>query len=158
MATFVCDICEDRFTSLNDYIAHLQEHKAEQDKQENAAKEFKLKKNMALAAIRQDVTALQDKISEFNKTYIGTTRLKLDFSESEVSKKDISKPACVGASNFEDILLKALNETPEEDNESFSEYMDKINKKIDKSKLTKEELKELNALDSLVRFFDSIIL
>lgn len=158
MATFICDICGNRFTAINDYIEHLQWHKTEQEKQEKAAKELETEKKTNLEIIKHKVEDIQRDITKFNEFFGGTTRLKLDFSETEVSKKCIPKTTHAGASNFENILLKALNETPEEDNESFSEYMDKINKKIDKSKLTKEEMEELNSLDSLVRFFDSIIL
>lgn len=150
MDKFVCDICKKEFNSLDDYIAHLQEHKA--DRIEEERREKAEKRNKELSEIKADAAALQKRIEDFNKN-VSSYEINFKFS---VNTPTISKSKVNTSSNLEDILLHAIENTPEAKDDTFKSFMNKVDNNIDKSRFSEKETKEYNSLKSMVEFLDKL--
>lgn len=150
MDTFICDICKKEFNSLDDYIAHLQEHQAyriERERREKAQQ-----RSQELVGIKADAAALQKRIEDFNKNFSGyEINFKFSVNTPTISKSKVNK-----SSNLEDILLQAIENTPEAKDDTFKSFMDKVDNNIDKSKFSEKENKEYNSLKSMVEFLDKL--
>lgn len=152
MTYFTCDICNSQFNSLDDYIVHLQEHKADVDRLEKERQEMVAKRNSELTIIKNEAQALQKRIMDFHKNFSG---IEIDFKFS-VNNPTIIKPKSSKTSNLEDILLNAIENTSEVKDDTFKSFMDRVDNNIDKSKFSEKESKEYNSLKSMVEFLDKL--
>ena len=150
MDKFICDICKKEFDSLDDYIAHLQEHKAYRIESERREKVEK--RNKKLSEIKAEAATLQRRIEDFNKNFSGyEINFKFSVNTPTISKNKVNK-----SSNLEDMLLNAIENTPEANDDTFKSFMNRVDNNIDKSKFSEKETKEYNSLKSMIEFLDKL--
>ena len=152
MSMFVCDICDEEFNSLDDYIAHLQKHKTDADRIERERRAKAIKGNQILSEIKDDAAYLQRKIENFSKSF---PDYEINFNFS-VNTPTINKSKVNKSSSLEDILLDAIEKTPEAKDDTFKSFMNRVDNNIDKSKFSEKETKEYNSLKSMVEFLDKL--
>lgn len=152
MSMFVCDICDEEFNSLDDYIAHLQKHKTDADRIERERRAKAIKGNQILSEIKADAASLQKRIENFSKSFPDyEINFKFSVNTPAISKSKVNK-----SSNLEDILLNAIENTPEAKDDTFKSFMNRVDNNIDKSKFSEKETKEYNSLKSMVEFLDKL--